>query len=80
MHKTIPDLTDLAKSIKPGIYRHFSGPEYELVGVAFEEATMEEMVVYKSLKDQTLWIRSVSNFLEDVERDDYIGPRFSRVI
>ncbi len=44
-------------------YRHFKGNEYELLAVARHSETMEELVVYKSLKDGEVWARPKSMFV-----------------
>ncbi|MBO5952936.1 MAG: DUF1653 domain-containing protein [Oscillospiraceae bacterium] len=63
--------------IKPGKYRHFKGKEYEVLGIAKHSETLEPMVVYKALYDEGgLWVRPASMWLEQVEREDYCGPRF----
>ena len=38
--------------IKLGKYRHFKGNEYEVVAIAKHSETLEEMVVYKDLKNE----------------------------
>jgi hypothetical protein len=35
--------------ITPGFYRHYSGKNYEVLGIARHSETLEEMVVYKAL-------------------------------
>ena len=63
--------------LKPGIYRHFKGNLYELIGVAKHSETLEEMVVYRALYgDGGLWVRPAHMWLEQVEKPDYSGPRF----
>ena len=63
--------------IKPGIYRHFKGNLYELIGVAKHSETLEPMVVYKALYgDGGLWVRPAAMWNELVDRPDYQGPRF----
>lgn len=63
--------------IKPGKYRHFKGMEYELIGIAKHSETLEPMVVYRALYgDGGLWVRPLSMWTEQVERDGYRGPRF----
>jgi cyclomaltodextrinase / maltogenic alpha-amylase / neopullulanase len=64
-------------NIKPGRYRHFKGNEYEVVGVAKDSETMEEVVVYRALYgERGLWVRSARMFAETVERDGKTLPRF----
>ena len=63
--------------IKKGIYRHFKGNEYEVIGIAKHSETLEEMVVYKALYgDGGLWVRPASMWDETVERDGKIFKRF----
>jgi len=66
--------------IQPGLWRHFKGNLYRVHGIALHSETGEEMVVYQALYGQRgLWVRPVSMWLEQVERDNYSGPRFTRV-
>ena len=68
------------KSVKPGIYRHYKGNEYEVVGVAKHSETLELMVVYRALYgDAALWVRPYEMFIETVEVDGDITPRFQWV-
>lgn len=76
MSDLLPDLSELAKSLKPGVYRHYKGGEYEFVGVALLEASMSKVVVYKSQIDATMWVRPVEDFLAQVSKDGYVGTRF----
>ncbi len=67
-------------AIEPGIYRHFKGAQYAVIGVARHSETEEEHVVYRALSgEQGLWVRPMSMWTEQVDRDDYSGPRFIRV-
>lgn len=66
--------------LKPGIYRHFKGNLYELVGIARHSETLEPMVVYRALYGEGgLWVRPQAMWTEQVERDGYCGPRFAFV-
>lgn len=66
--------------IKPGKYRHFKGNEYEVLGMAKHSETLEPMVVYRALYGECgLWVRPASMWLEQVDRDDYHGPRFQYI-
>lgn len=68
------------QSIRPGIYRHFKGNEYELLYIAKHSETEEPMVVYRALYgDGGVWVRPLPMWTEHVERDGYSGPRFAFV-
>jgi hypothetical protein len=61
----------------PGIYRHFKGGRYRVVGLATHSETREPMVVYRALYgEEGLWVRPARMWFEHVERDGYAGPRF----
>ena len=51
--------------------------EYRVIGMAFHSETMEPMVVYQALYgEQGLWVRPAHMWTEQVDREDYHGPRF----
>ncbi len=63
--------------LKPGVYRHFKGNLYRLLYAAKHSETMEPMVVYQALYgEQGIWVRPASMWTEQVDREDYHGPRF----
>ena len=67
--------------IKPGIYRHFKGNMYKVIGIATHSESLEEMVVYiPQYGEGKMWVRPLDNFLskkivdgEEVERFEFIG-------
>ncbi|OGL97620.1 hypothetical protein A2318_04190 [Candidatus Uhrbacteria bacterium RIFOXYB2_FULL_45_11] len=64
--------------IKLGIYRHYKGNDYEVIGEARHSETLEPMVVYRALYgDQELWVRPLTMFGEDVVLDGKSQPRFT---
>ena len=66
--------------IQPGKYRHFKGKEYEVLHLARHSETEEWMVVYRALYgDFGIWVRPASMWLETVERDGKVMPRFQRI-
>ena len=66
--------------IKSGLYRHFKGGKYEVIGLALHSETLEVMVVYKALYGQGLtWVRPRSMFLENVIHEGKEVPRFTFV-
>lgn len=63
--------------ITPGIYCHYKGGEYEVIGVGKNEATLEDVVIYKALYDSgSIWVRTLKVFEENVEVDGEVVPRF----
>jgi hypothetical protein len=67
-------------SLLPGRYRHFKGNEYEVLGVARDSESEQEYVVYRALYgERGLWIRPLSMFTEEIERDGRKQPRFTFV-
>ena len=66
--------------IKTGLYRHFKGNLYEVLGTATHSETGEPMVVYRALYGEYgLWVRPAAMWNETVDRDDYHGPRFQYI-
>ncbi len=69
------------KSIYPeiGLYRHYKGQLYQVLGVAKHSETEEIMVVYQCLYDNfDLWIRPIKMFSENVTLTDGKSvPRFT---
>lgn len=63
--------------IKKGIYRHFKGNLYRVIMVAKNSETLEDMVVYQSLKnEEEYWVRPLSMWEEKVQKDNQMIPRF----
>ena len=66
--------------MKLGKYRHFKGNLYEVIGVAKDSETLEEVVVYKALYgDGGLWVRPKAMFEEYVQKDGIKFKRFEYV-
>ncbi|KAA0139792.1 MAG: DUF1653 domain-containing protein [bacterium] len=64
-------------TVKTGRYRHYKGNDYLVIGVARHSETEEEMVVYSADYGQFgLWVRPKEMFLEKVEVDGRVVPRF----
>ena len=61
-------LSEKAKSVKLGVYEHYKGKSYQVLGVALHSETLEELVVYKALYGEGLvWVRPLDMFLGEVE-------------
>jgi len=68
------------KEIQKGLYAHYKGKSYEVIGLAYHSETLEEMVVYKALYkskfgDHALWVRPRIMFEENVVVDGKEIPR-----
>jgi hypothetical protein len=67
-------------NVKPGIYLHYKGNTYEVIGTAKHSETLEEMVVYiAQYGNCEMWIRPTKNFVGYVTVDGEKIPRFQRV-
>jgi hypothetical protein len=61
------------KKIKLGIYQHYKGKNYEVIGLAHHSETLEELVVYRALYDspefgeKAIWVRPAEMFVEEIE-------------
>jgi hypothetical protein len=62
-----------------GKYRHYKGGLYEVIGLATESDTEEDMVVYKSLETGRLFVRRKDVFLGKANKDGEECPRFDLV-
>ena len=70
---------DAVQTIQPGLYRHFKGNAYEVVGIARHSETEEPLVVYRTLYgDGGLWVRPAEMWNETLERDGKVYKRFYR--
>ena len=64
--------------IQTGLYRHFKGNLYEVIGTALHSETREPMVVYRALYGENgLWVRPAAMWNEIVERDGKTYRRFT---
>ncbi len=64
--------------IKPGaVFTHYKNKDYEIITLAKDEATEEQVVVYKLLYgDFSVWTRRLKSFCEDVEVGGQTVERF----
>jgi len=63
--------------LQTGVYEHYKGRRYEVLGCARHTETEEEFVVYRALYgDYGLWVRPKAMFVESVILDGREVPRF----
>ncbi|MGE4559259.1 MAG: DUF1653 domain-containing protein [Desulfobulbus sp.] len=61
-----------------GRYRHYKGGEYEVLGVVRHSETLEPLVLYRPLyNDSGLWVRPYAMFVEHIEIDGRPQARFA---
>lgn len=66
--------------IQTGIYQHYKGPKYEVLGLAKHSETEEALVLYRALYgDYGLWVRPATMFQERVEVNGVSQPRFQLI-
>ena len=63
-----------------GIYRHYKGNLYKVLGFAKHSETEEDLVVYMALyKDYCVWVRTIHMWNEIVEKDGKKYKRFELI-
>src|SRR5712675_1808456 len=71
------DMSEPARDVPAGRYRHYKGNLYEVLGVARHSETEEELVVYRALYgERGLWVRPVTLFLQPALVEGQAVPRF----
>lgn len=65
-------------SVVPGLYRHYKGQRYRVLGTARHSETLEPLVVYQALYgEHGLWVRPAAMFAESVSVEGRTVPRFA---
>lgn len=66
------------ETLKLGMYRHYKGNDYKVIGTAIHSETRETLALYvPQYGDGGYWVRPLSMFLEEVEIDGVKQPRFA---
>lgn len=67
-------------SIPTGVYRHYKGNNYDVIGVATHSENDTKLVVYRPMYGAgDLWVRPLAMFTESVIVDGQLVPRFARL-
>lgn len=64
------------------LYEHYKGKPYRVIGIGRHSETLEELVMYESLYENSLgrlWVRPLKMWMEDVEINGQKVPRFKFV-
>jgi hypothetical protein len=60
------------RTVKKGdVFKHFKGMEVEILELAKDSETLDEMVVYKHLGTDEVWVRPLTMFLSKVDKNKY---------
>ena len=75
MSETLPPLI----VTPPGLYRHYKGMLYEVVGTVRHSESLEPMTLYRArYGEKGMWVRPAAMFNEEVVIDGLQQPRFAR--
>ncbi len=79
----------MSLNIKPGIYEHYKGKKYEVIGFAHHTETKCPMVLYKALYkvpdleelygETIIFTRPYDMFIEKIKIDNKEIPRFKYI-
>jgi hypothetical protein len=70
----------MKRIMQAGLYRHYKGKFYTVIGVARHSETEEELVVYRTeYGDRGLWVRPRGMFEGEVEVGGERVKRFAKV-
>jgi hypothetical protein len=62
---------------QPGLYRHYKGGDYEVVGTVRHSEDLQPMTLYRALYgEHGLWVRPAAMFNETVVIEGVMQPRF----
>jgi hypothetical protein len=70
------------ENVELGLYKHYKGKIYEVVGLAQHSETLEQLVVYKATyqpEGENLWVRPLNMFLEKVNVEGIELARFTKL-
>lgn len=66
----------VVNKVETGVYRHFKGGMYVVLFVARSTDDLSDTVVYRSLKDDSIWVRPLPEFMEIIKDGT---PRFKKI-
>lgn len=79
--ESLKPFSEQAKLLVEGeVYEHYKGSRYKILCVGRNSETLEESVVYQAENgDKDVWIRPLSMFLENIDLNGKVQPRFRRI-
>ena len=75
--RSTKNVMDKRLNVPLGIYKHYKGGRYEVIGVALHSETKESLAVYRACEgEHGLWVRPLSMFIAEVVVENATVPRF----
>jgi hypothetical protein len=76
----VSDVLEIPK-LEPGIYEHYKGNRYKVVGVGIDTETEQPVVIYQPIysSDVSFWVRPYDMFVGTVDVGGKIIPRFKKI-
>ena len=75
MQEDLPALVETP----PGLYKHYKGMHYEVLGTVRHSESLEPMTLYRALYgERGLWVRPAAMFNEEVVIKGIRQPRFTK--
>ena len=68
--------------MEQGLYKHYKGNIYEVIGIARHSETLEELVVYKATyqpEGENIWVRPLAMFNESLHINGVLTKRFVKL-
>lgn len=58
-----------------GIYKHFKGHVYQVIGIGKDADSLKDKVIYQNVDTDEVWIRDLEDFLGEVDNEKYPHAR-----
>ncbi|TAL14408.1 DUF1653 domain-containing protein [Patescibacteria group bacterium] len=77
----VPDEQLNVPYIEAGVYEHYKGNKYEVIGIALDSENLQPCVIYKPLYESKVsyWVRPYDMFVGTVLISGKEVPRFKKV-
>ena len=67
-------------STKKGIYKHYKGNIYRVIGTAKHSETLEKLVIYRDVSDENkLWARPADMWDDEIQLEEKRVKRFELI-
>ncbi|VBB17622.1 DUF1653 domain-containing protein [Yasminevirus sp. GU-2018] len=77
---SVKSRTSSSRVVSPNeLYKHYKGSVYQVLHIAKHTEAEEPLVIYRNVKETQVWARPYQMFVEDVEIEGVVQPRFTLV-